>query len=120
MAEVTATVDAGWDRLVANVLQDLEAVGVEVAARGTYPIVARAQQAWPVKTGFSRELLSQQVQASGDTVTATLENTAPYAGDIVSQGRRPVEDLLERPLEAAVPAIALDLELAVARLVERS
>jgi hypothetical protein len=78
------------------------------------PVAERAFDAWPVDSGLSKASLSLEYTFQGDdTMSATLRNTAPYAG-FINRGEQ-AQQLIILPGEFAAIEMAEELAASIAK-----
>lgn len=97
-----------WDRMSQSLLDAVSAVVPHAVGQGAEKVLDDAFEAWPVRTGKSRDALELTYETTDTAFSAVLDNGAPYANEI--HDGETVAELIVEPAEAALPGILAELD----------
>lgn len=102
------TGDPDWDRMCQSLVDAVATATPHGLGQGAEKVLDAAFDAWPVRTGTSRDALALTYETTETTCSAVLDDDVAYKNEI-HQGAT-VADLVVWPAEAAMPQIVGDLE----------
>lgn len=107
------TVDAHLNTLLSKMLDAAAPVTKAVLTRETEAIFDAAEQAWPVKTGRSKEGLTTGIRfVNTSTIEGFIADAVPYVYYIKGRkqgGKSTWVTLVTKPFKAATPAVCQQL-----------